>query len=92
MIDYGKSLKNENQKRIFERGFNNFGAIYFATPYPGSQLYERNRLRIPPLEEVLESISFRDAYELTVNVSLISDKLLVAEQKKMMDFVREFRL
>jgi radical SAM superfamily enzyme YgiQ (UPF0313 family) len=92
LIDYGKTLKSEAQREVFERGFNNFGAIYFATPYPGSKLYERTKHRLPPLEEVLKRVSFKDAYELTVNVSQIPDDTLVKEQKKMENFVRGFRL
>lgn len=92
LINYGKTLKDSGQKEIFETGFNNFGAIYFATPYPGSELYNRNKERLPPLKEILERVSFNDAYELTVNTSQIPDKILVQEQKKMVDYVRGFKL
>jgi radical SAM superfamily enzyme YgiQ (UPF0313 family) len=92
LIKYGKTLKSSEEKRFFEMGFNNFGAIYFATPYPGSQLYERNSLKIPSLEQVLEKVAFKDAYELTVNVSSIPNDILIKEQKKMERFVRGFKL
>jgi len=92
LIIYGKTLRSSEQREVFERGFNNFGAIYFATPYPGSQLYERTKLNLPSLEEVLNSVAFKDAYELTVNVSSMPDERLIEEQEKMVKFVRGFRL
>ncbi len=92
LIRRGKALAGSAAREIFTLGFNNFGAIYFATPYPGSQLYLRNRYRLPPLLEILERISGKDAYELTVNVSSISDDRLRIEQKKMESFVRGFKL
>jgi radical SAM superfamily enzyme YgiQ (UPF0313 family) len=92
LIEYGRALRNRSSRRVFERGFNNFGAIYFATPYPGSELYFRNRHRLPPLGQILHRISGRDAYELTVNVSSIPDQRLLEEQRKMEDFVRRFTL
>lgn len=92
LIKYGKTLKSSEQREVFERGFNNFGAIYFATPYPGSQLYERTKANLPSLEEVLNRVAFKDAYELTVNVSSIPNERLIQEQEKMVKFVRRFRL
>ncbi len=92
LIRYGSILTDHETKRVFERGFHNFGAIYFATPYPGSALFARNRDRLPPLSKILERISGKDAYELTVNVSSMSDETLRAEQRKMEAFVRGLRL
>jgi len=92
LIRRGKALKDAAARERFTLGFNNFGAIYFATPYPGSELYMRNRNRLPPLREILERISGKDAYELTVNVSSIPDDILRAEQQRMETFVRDFRL
>lgn len=92
LIQYGRTLKKEDEKNVFERGFNNFGAIYFATPYPGSQLYNRNKSKLPSIGNILSRVSSKDAYELTVNVSNISDEVLIEEQQKMIKFVRGFRL
>jgi len=92
LIDYGQTLRTEKDREVFQTGFNNFGAIYFATPYPGSQLYMRTQSNIPSLEEVLNRIAFKDAYELTVNVSQIPDEELIREQEKMVKFVRGFRI
>ena len=92
LIQQGKTLKNQRSKDIFERGFRNFGAIYFATPYPGSRLYERNKERLPHLPDILRRISSKDAYELTVNVSSIPDDELLLQQRRMESFVRSFRL
>ncbi len=92
LIRRGEALTDTTARERFTQGFNNFGAIYFATPYPGSELYMRNRDRLPPLHEILERVSGKDAYELTVNVSSIPDHILRAEQKRMESFVRGFRL
>ncbi len=92
LIQYGKTLQKSNEKEFFERGFNNFGAIYFATPYPGSELYNRNKDSLPSIDQILSKISFKDAYELTVNVSNIPNDILMREQKKMENFVRSFKL
>ncbi|MFH1506526.1 MAG: radical SAM protein [archaeon] len=92
LIEYGKTLVSQKDKFTFQRGFNNFGAIYFATPYPGSALYKRNINNLPSLEHILSAISGKDAYEITVNVSQIPDEVLVREQKKMESFVRNFTL
>jgi radical SAM superfamily enzyme YgiQ (UPF0313 family) len=92
LIDFGKALKCEKDREVFQRGFNNFGAIYFATPYPGSELYKRNRANLPSMKEILERVSFKDAYELTVNVSQIPDERLIYEKNKMENFVRNFKL
>jgi len=92
LIRYGRSLRNAAAREVFQRGFNNFGAIYIATPYPGSMLYERTKKRLPPLGDLLEKISHKDAYELTANVSLMPDDILVTEQRKMGRFVRSFKL
>ena len=40
----------------------------------------------------LKRISFKDAYEFTVNVSQIPDEVLIEEQKKMENFVRGFKI
>ena len=92
LITYGRALRNARKRAVFERGFNNFGAIYIATPYPGSQLYARNAYRLPPIETILERVSGKDAYELTVNVSTLSDDVLRQQQQKMELFVRGFSL
>ncbi len=92
LMKYGKTLTSAQDREVFQTGFNNFGAIYFATPYPGSQLYERTRPNLPSLEEILNRVAFKDAYELTVNVSSIPDDKLIKEQEKMVKFVRGFRI
>ena len=91
LIDYGRKIKDPELKARFERSFNNFGEIYFATPYPGTELYIRNRAKIGDLRSFLERISFRDAYELTANCSDIGDNDLIAEKVRMTDFVKSFR-
>ena len=52
----------------------------------------RNKDRLPPIEEVLARVSFKDAYELTINVSSIPDDTLVKEKMRMEKFVRSFKL
>ena len=92
LIRWGSSLTDSTLRARFERGFRNFGAIYLATPYPGTRLFERNRHHLPHLAELLERLSGKDAYELTVNVSRVPDRHLVEEQKRMESFVRSFAL
>lgn len=92
LIRYGKTLTDQASKHVFQQGFHNFGAIYFATPYPGSALFARNRDRLPRLSDLLERVSGKDAYELTINVSSMSDETLKSEQRKMESFVRGLRL
>lgn len=92
LIEWGRTLTSERDRHAFQLGFNNFGAIYFATPYPGSLLYERNKHHLPPLYEILTRISGKDAYELTINVSTLPDDFLIKEQRKLEKFVRGFKL
>lgn len=92
LIDYGRSIRSEKEKEIFQRGFNNFGAIYLATPYPGSELFKRNKHKLPQMEDLLTRMSFKDAYELSINVSRMDDETLLSEQEKMERYVRSFTL
>lgn len=58
-----------------------FSTVSFCTPYPGTQIYEKNKEKIGDLQKFLINISLSDAKEFVVNLSEISTKDLLAFQK-----------
>lgn len=92
LVRYGTAIEDKKIKSVFLKGIKNILPIYYATPYPGSQLYERNKNRMPNLETVLESISNKDASHFTFNLSDIEFNQLVLEHKRLENYIRNITL
>jgi len=53
---------------------------FFATPYPGTPLYEQIKHQIKNMDKFLESLG--DARDLTINISEFSTKELIAQRRR----------
>lgn len=88
LVSYGRDIKDEQVRFVFLKGIRNILPIYYATPYPGSQLYERNKSRLPDIETVLKSISNKDASYFTFNLSEMENGQLNLEHKRLENYIK----
>lgn len=84
---WGRSLRNSRQRRLCAVAVRGFHPVFFATPYPGTALFRRNRSALPSVEELLLRYSGKDMDLLQVNVSRMASEVLEARHRAIEDYL-----
>jgi anaerobic magnesium-protoporphyrin IX monomethyl ester cyclase len=81
IIGYPGEKKEDIDKTIdFCVRHNHLAKPFFATPYPGTPLYERIKHKIKDMDKFVETLG--DARDLVINISEFSDKELIRQRRR----------